>query len=264
MVSAYTKGRFGNSTWIQMAAWVYAQKHSLSYSAPPATTAPEVWPSYHLHLISSNWRESPTKIGVNDWGHTYRELPFEEEWRENNIMIGDSGVETGYFQSYLYLSGYEDRLRNAFKMNGPIDYGWVAIHWRLGDYRGLQDKHPVATERYMLEALACIMRTPGTGHFRFLFFSDEIDHCKQFVYDHFKNNVRFFFSKGDVESDFKKMMHCEHQIVSNSSFSVLSAILNPNRRRIVICPDESSYFGLGNSHLDTSTIMPEDWMRVKF
>lgn len=264
MVSVYTKGRYGNTTWQQMAAWVYANKHGLMYSAPKESIAPAVWPSYHLHLNREGGINSVGEIYVNDDKHSYTELPFNESWRLHNIIIGTKSVETGYFQSYLYLSGYEDQLRHAFKMTGRTNYGKIAIHWRLGDYRALIDKHPIATDTYLISAIQTIWGKAGSVN-RFVFYSDEIDHCKEFVKRNYPNMQDVFeFSEDDVEDAFRNMMHSEHQIVSNSSLSVLAAILNPNRRKIIVCPDESCYFGPNNSHLDASTIMPEDWIRIKY
>lgn len=265
MVSVYTKGRYGNSTWQQMVAWVYAKKHGLEYSAPKESLAPNVWLTYHKHLQREDWDYARKHIEINDGKHSYAELPFDEDWRDLNIIIGTKSIETGYFQSYLYLSGYEDQIRHAFDMHGHTKYGRVGLHWRLGDYRQFITKHPIATDVYMLNAIAKVWDMAGTVK-EFIFYSDEINHCREFVKKYYYNypDGLFCFSELDVESDFMDMMHCEHQVVCNSSYSVLAGILNPNRRKIIVCPDESCYFGPDNSLLDTSTIMPSDWVRIKY
>lgn len=273
MVSVYTKGRYGNSTWQQMAAWVYAKKHGLNYSAPTESLAPNVWPTYHNHLQRVNWNASGEDIvEVNDGGHAYAELPFQENWRERLIMIGSKSIETGYFQSWKYLHGYEQQLKDAFLLSskkiGAFDYGdGIIIHVRRGDYLTYNTKHPPVTEEYLLSAIHYIMSIywhPFTDKPMFTFCSDDIGYCKEFVNGYFKGTEnRFFFSQKNEEDEFKKMANCSYLITSNSSFSVLAGILNINAKCIV-CPDERNYFGPDNSALETKDIMPSNWFRIKY
>lgn len=273
MVSVYTKGRYGNSTWQQMVAWVYAQKHGLQYSAPKQTLAPHLWPSYHQHLVNTHWNDNLEIIEVNDGKHSYVELPFKEQWRNENIMIGTKSIETGYFQSWKYITPYIPQLKKAFniqaKKNDSLVYiNGPMIHVRRGDYLGISDKHPVVTEQYLLNAIEIVSKnndyyTHRDTHFTFC--SDDIEWCKEFVIKYFPDKTNLFFYKEgeNEESDFMDMVFCSYLITSNSTFSVLAGILNTNAKKI-ICPHEDNYFGYQNKHLETKDIMPPFWTRIKY
>lgn len=273
MVSVYTKGRYANGTWQQMAAWVYAKKYGLEYSAPKQSLAPNVWPTYHQHLQNPNWDDSLEIVEVNDGKHSYVELPFKEEWRDKNIMIGTKSVETGYFQSWRYIDGYQIELKNAFRM--IPDTLWhmpvinpPAIHVRRSDYLNYPTKHPVITESYLIEAVERVKRE--YRHYfstspSFIFYSDDIPWCKEFVNSKYEDRRGdFFYSEGKSEmEDFVSMVYSSYLITSNSSFSVLAGILN-TQAKMVICPHEDSYFGVDNKHLDVATMYPDNWIRIKY
>jgi hypothetical protein len=55
------------------------------------------------------------------------------------------------------------------------------------------------------------------------------------------------------------MSRCEHNIISNSSFSWWGAWLNRNPKKIVVAP--AQWFGPGNAHLPEHDIIPKDWKK---
>jgi len=191
MVGFITKGRFGNFHFIAAAAYAYSLKHGLEFHVPDKSLAPHLWPVYLQHLRNSNWNPNLETVYVNDEGHKYHELPFEESWRDKNIIIGTTSIETGYFQSYRYLQGYEEQIRREFNFSGETKNDVCSIHWRLTDYRSLPDKHPILTDRYMLEAIKYIKNKTGVNKFKF--YSDEINHCEEFVDRYFKSARNFSF-----------------------------------------------------------------------
>jgi hypothetical protein len=94
-------------------------------------------------------------------------------------------------------------------------------------------------------------------------FSDDIDWC----FNYFANNVDssltidFAMSTPPI-ADLKMMMRCEHNIITNSSFSWMGAWLNKNENKIVVSPTTEAWFGKGNAHLKTENIIPKNWIKV--
>lgn len=256
MVSFVSKGRYGNFMFVACAAYAYSLKHGLDFHIQDKSLAEHLWPLYHQDLKNPNWNPNLETVFVNDGQHCYRELEFKEEWRDKNIVIGTTDINTGYFQSYRYLKGYEDDIRVKFKL--PIVFlpNTVNIHVRRTDFLGLADKHPVITYSYIDNAVSFFISRNEKSFFKI--HTDDMDWCKEYV-GRSGLSERFLVLSNSVEGDFKSMMNCEHSITANSSLSVLAAILSPNPNKVVICPTD--FFGKGNSHLDTSTLYPHGWIK---
>lgn len=149
---------------------------------------------------------------------------------------------SGYFQSYKYFEGYEEDILQALGLNSAVWKGIVGVHVRRGDYLLLPEKFPVVTVEYIREAM---------GRFRnhkFFFFSDDIAWCREKFPGH-------HYADGSAQDDFQQMLCCEHLIISNSSFSLMAALLNRNKEKIVYAP--KVWFGPAKAHLDTKDLLPQ-------
>lgn len=265
MVSAFIKGRYGNNLFIQSAAFVYSLKHGLEYHCPETTLAPHIWPNYFTHLSNPKWEPKLIGIPVNDGGHRFKELEFQETWRNNNIMIGTKSVEDGYFQSYKYIEGYEPAIRKAFKLEAVTMPYTCSIHFRGKDYYQYPDKHPVITVEYIRQAVHAMIAKTGCQWY--FVYTDDIPHCIEVMAEVTKlfSGIRFVLNlAGDEEDDFINLMAHANAIVANSSFSVLAAILNPNPEKVVICPSTDNYFGSQNKHLHVSDLYPPSFIQIKY
>jgi hypothetical protein len=88
----------------------------------------------------------------------------------------------------------------------------------------------------------------------FLIFSDDIEWCKSNL-DFIKNKI---FISGNLDyQDLYLMSMCNHNIISNSSFSWWGAWLNNHKNKKVIYP--SRWF---NFSADTSEIGGENWIKI--
>ena len=80
----------------------------------------------------------------------------------------------GYFQSYKYFDMYKKGIfkiikletkQNILKTKFANDINFdttVSLHFRLGDYKKLQDYHPILLDTYYIDALRlCISKTPA-------------------------------------------------------------------------------------------------------
>ena len=266
MVSFVAKGRMGNFMFIAAAAYMYSIRNHLHFHVPYESLAPHLWPVYLQHLQNENWNPDLERIYVNDDGHKYKPLPYKEEWKDKNIIIGTQSVETGYFQSYKYTENYLQTIRFMFGFQFKKQYGTVGIHVRRGDYLNYPDKHPVVTAQYILYSVNDLKKS-GARIYKYKFFSDDIAWCKEFFLynpDVFKGYT-VEFSEGKTEyEDMEELMNCQFLVISNSSFSVFSAMLNPHPEKKVYCPHEDNYFGIENKHLDVSTLYPASFLRIKY
>ncbi len=166
----------------------------------------------------------------------------------------------GFFQSYKYFD--ERKVRNAFAIPASIGdklrtkygnllstSGIVGVHVRRGDYLAIPDCHPFVGKKYLRKAVNCFPK--GT---RFIICSDDIEWCK-----HFFVGTNFFFSEGNSPlEDIYLLSLCNHNIMSNSSFSWWGAWLNEHKDKRVIAP--SLWFGFGLRQCNTKDLL---WDKVE-
>jgi|LauGreSBDMM110SN_4_FD.fasta_scaffold110541_1 hypothetical protein len=106
----------------------------------------------------------------------------------------------------------------------------VSIHVRRGDY--LLPINSFFAQLSIDYYLSAISKFNGMDC-DFLVFSDDISWCKE----NFANTKNLTFAEGSSSIvDLFAMSICDHNIISNSSFGMWSAVLNKNPGRKVICP----------------------------
>lgn len=240
MVSFIPSGRMGNFLFEAATAISYSLKHGLTFSTPLETNNNFWNPIYLQHLQNAGYDKNLETISIPERGHEYQEIPFEEYWRNKNILID------GYRQSEKYFKEHRDEILTLFQFPYEKKEGCVSVHVRRGDYLQLEFKHPKVTKEWYEEAVG---KFPG---YQFKFFSDDISWCKQ-----------EFGSRGDCEfstntnetDDLVEMANCEHNICSASTFAWWGMWLNRNENKKVIFP--KLWFVEGFGGLNTDDILPE-------
>lgn len=242
MVTAKLYGRTGNRLFQQAAAIGYATRNGLKYSPDRYPYAP------HIHIKES--------------GHNYQELPYIDQWKNNTIVLD------GYWQSAKYFDHCREEVLKAFGFNWELKQGWCSIHVRRGDYLIYPDKHPMVTMDYLVSATSRMEANHGVN--RFHVFSDDIEWCRN-SFTWLQKEIRstshwtFEYSEGRTEwEDLELMSGCEHNIISNSTFSWWGAYLNQNPNKVVISPSKDNWFGEGNAALCTDDIIPKEWIQIKY
>lgn len=253
MISCKLYGRLGNQAF-QIAACIgSAMSMGVKYVIPRQTINNEVWPAYFTDLFEDKTNELHGK-NLKLWkepSHSFTEIP-----KLSPKPIYDGLLLDGFFQSERYFKKYIPKIRGLFQIPSQTSWGRVAIHYRAGDFRQFLNKHPIVSADYLYTSTC---RFEMLGYKDFLVFSDEPDTVKSILKDF--NGLNIEFSKGKTAmEDFKLMSCCEHGIVSNSSFSVMAQILNPNKNKIIIRPN--FFFGPGNAHLDTKDVYPKNWITL--
>ena len=166
---------------------------------------------------------------------------------ENNTCeyIDPSSIEDGtdllgYFQNYKYVQEYENDLKNIFVFNEKkykkcysfmkefkerIKKDLVSIHVRRTDFLKAPDIHDVCGEKYFSDAL---------GHFTkdnfFVIFTDDPEFA-----EHSFINIPCIIMNNSTEEDLILMSLCDHNIISNSSYSWWGSWLNENTNKKILC-----------------------------
>lgn len=173
----------------------------------------------------------------------------------NNIYL------SGYFQSEKFFN--ESFVRDLFSIDNETEsylrtkYGHlldkkiISIHVRRGDYVNRPLRQTICEMPYFKKAIKYFGKNRT-----YLIVSDDIEWCKKrFV----KGNFHFAENESPIVDLYLQSL-CEHNIISNSSFSWWSAWLNKNPNKIVIAPKK--WFGVQMKSYDTQDLIPEGWIRV--
>jgi hypothetical protein len=228
----------------QIAATVaHALRGGFRYSIPMKTIDPTKWPDHPFNLpelqlngdILQTWKEP---------NHAFTPIPIK-----NNLILD------GYFQSPKYFIDYIDYIRLQFKIPMHINKGILGIHLRADDYKRFPTLHPVLPVEYYQHALINFYNIDIK---QVVVFTDDPELAKEYFPEYINNIVS---SKNPLD-DFYRMCMCEHLIIANSSYSVMAAIMNRNRKKIIVAPHHTQYFGR-DSKLDTKDIYPINFIQIK-
>jgi hypothetical protein len=190
------------------------------------------WIEYKLDLFDCF--NLSCDIFSNSLVNTYQEKGFIFEPEIFNIS-DDTAIE-GYFQSYKYFDEFKQDIINDFTFKFDIlnkcknfilqFINPLAIHIRRGDYVN----HPGfwnITPEYIQEAINQF----SDNDYTFIIFSDDIKWCKQIFPE-----WAIFVEGNNQFEDLCLMSLCDHNIISNSSYSWWGAYLNQNPNKKVIAP----------------------------
>ena len=229
------------------------------------------WNSFFLNLRPFLKADFPPLHVIREKGFAYNDLLVLE-------MINRDVLLHGYFQSYKYFQeNYEtickiigigkmktDVLMQVGLENKSLD-NTISMHFRLGDYKKLQDYHPIATYEYYERALQHIQKSKLHQEFIIYFFCEDEDFndVKIKIDKLVQNFPRYTFIRGDnTLADWQQMLLmscCHHNIIANSSFSWWGAYFNSHDDKIVCYP--SLWFG-EKAHNDTKDLCPPEWIII--
>lgn len=255
-------GRLGNNLFQIAAAIGYAKKYNVRWGIMKGY----IEPGFQVKQVDEFLPWLPSHEGVHFRRHEepsydYTEIPF------NNMGIR----LVGFYQSIKYWEHCFEDVKDAFKL--PIESGWLdwcGIHARRGDYVDLDTNFPPVTVEYFKQAIPIMVEK---GYSKFLVCSDGIEWCEEVLPANFPE-VEFQFSKGRHEwGDMAVMASCGANIIANSSFSWWSAVLNPNPNKVVVSPDNTSWYGHDNGVVHEAKrrgvepcqdLIPDGWIKIKF
>lgn len=185
------------------------------------------------------------------------------------FTVPDQTNLMGYFQSEKYFEHCSDLILGYFQFNNQIakqaqnilpkisgNPELVSVHIRVGDYKGLQQFHPVMDADYYFDAMMQFTDQNHETDKYFLIFSDDMEYAKHL----FGENEGIIYMEGnDPAVDMCAMSMCDHNIIANSSFSWWAAWLNTNTNKKVVAPRK--WFGPAYKGVhDTKDLYPQSWI----
>lgn len=183
---------------------------------------------------------------------------------DNYFKIPDNCDLRGYFQTEKYFEHVKDELLNLFtfkpdikeaanKLFPKLDTETVSIHLRVGDYKGLENFHPVCSPEYYTKAASLF----NDKEYNFIIFSDDVNYCKELFGE--QENIHYI-DNNDPYVDMCLMSMCDHNIIANSSFSWWAAYLNQNKNKQVVAPKQ--WFGPAYYFQITDDLYCKGWKVV--
>ena len=205
----------------------------------------------------------------------------EKEFKYNPINLqinkGKDICLYGYFQSYKYfvenfnviciIIGLEEIKKNIVQKSAFTQEqlnNTVSLHFRLGDYKKIQQYHPIMKFEYYRKAIG-LLQIKEPSRKNILYFCEEEDLADvNETIDELKVDfpmVNFIRASNDL-SDWEQMILmscCRDNIIANSSFSWWGAQFNLNPYKTVYYP--AVWFGEAAGH-DTRDMCPIDWVKI--
>jgi len=255
-------GRLGNNAFQIAAAIGYAKKYNVGWGVKKGYKER----GFNVNQVD---RFLPHLPSCNSFFKPYTE--FQHQWagfefNYHEIPFHPNGCElVGFWQSEKYFKHAADEVRKAINIDyigGFEDY--CSIHVRRGDYVNHATNFPPVTDLYLDRALDELY--DKVGRLKLLWFSDDIEWCKQAA-KRVAPDYHHEFSELNEWKDLCFMASCGHNIIANSSFSWWGAWLNKNPDKIVISPSHKAgqWFGpdAGVKH-DCIDLIPEGWIEIEF
>jgi hypothetical protein len=280
MITCNLMGGLGNQLFQIFATIAYGYKSNNQFrflgvemlGEGQTTVRHTYWRSFLSSMQPFLITELPMGIVINEVGFPYNELPVGE-MMHCHVMIN------GYFQSYKYFQNQFDMIcrviglektRNALtsKLNMTPEYfdNIISMHFRIGDYKKIQQYHPLATYEYYDRSLQYFKITQPTQTFTVLYFCEDVDIADVMAivdrlsakYPEYK-----FVRDENALEDWEQLLLmscCHHNIIANSSFSWWAAYFNKHKDKVVCYP--SVWFGKVAKN-DTRDLCPPEWLRVQ-
>jgi hypothetical protein len=202
----------------------------------------------------------------------------EDGYRFNQIPLFDAPKVQlyGYFQSPKYFQEHYDticslmnlpaqisRVRNYYAKYFSENVHTISMHFRIGDYKNIQNYHPLMPVQYYISALTRLRRS-GT-ECNVLYFCEEKDlDAVSIMITQIKSMVFgvTFVRADSAISDWEQMLlmaSCNDNIIANSTFSWWGAYLNQTPNKQVCYPN--TWFGPSANH-DVTDLFPVEWQRI--
>ena len=234
------------------------------------------WKTFFSKLSSCLFDENPNfHIVYREECYEYKNIPGHLLQPNTNIML------FGYFQSYKYFQQnykliclildifekkqevlkecVEKNILNIVKLKNTI-----SLHFRLGDYKNIQQFHPIMSYEYYKNSLDYILKNIDYTPNILYFCEDQDFHEVSLTIT--KLNIEYpsiqFSRAPNILNDWQQLLlmsSCRNNIIANSSFSWWSAYFNNYEDKIICYP--STWFGPACDK-ETTDLFPPEWIKI--
>lgn len=245
MLSTRLIGGLANNLFQIAQVFSFSKKHGIDYCVPVEVINPHI-PGRGAYIFPGikYCDNPPTDL-----------LPYKEKhFHYEEIPKMDNVCFDGYWQSENFFIEHKEELLKALGFDWQMNKGWVSLHYRAADYRMQQEYHPVITEDYIDRAIFYFYLR---GYKKFFVCSDEIETIKGILSQDKYSGGEIYFDYSENQSEIDDLQEgscCQHQIISNSAFSLWQHILNKNPDKICIAP--KIWFGESLKHHDLKDLYP--------
>lgn len=228
---------------------------------------PTYWDTIFKSLSKFTYNNNSNGVVYREPNFTYDTIP----------LFSNDTIITGYFQSEKYFKHqYENIIKflglNKMKedtKNKYISYfenkKIISIHFRIGDLKYNNGHGLVLNENYYINCLNYIKENISNfNEYEILYFGEQNDDfiIKKFINQinkSFKNNYNIInYNISDWEQ-LLMISLCNHNIISNSTFSWWGAYFNNYKEKIVCYPSLWFRPDINNS---TKDLFPEQWIKI--
>jgi len=271
MLSIQIMGGLGNQLFQIFTALAYSLKHKTRLILPKnkhdEIARPAYWDTFLKELKSILVEQNIPFRVLQERGFEYVEIPK---------ITGINFKLFGYFQSYKYFEEQYDKIYEFLKIdekkvivqtNQNIDFqNTISLHFRIGDYKSIQEHHPIMPVEYYIKSLQYILTKTKKDDWNILYFYEESDGAD--VKKIIDKMIEIFPNVSFIAIDHKLldyeqmllMSACRHNIIANSSFSWWAAYFNTNNEKIVSYP--SLWFGQALENNVKDMFLP-DWNKIE-
>lgn len=194
----------------------------------------------------------------------------EDEFELNKIPNNGNIYLRGYWQNLRLFTEFSDLIKNEFTLKEKLSnesqlflnkintVNGISIHIRRGDLLSrpvaVKDQ-PYSSDEYYYEGIEKIKERESNPEL--FIFSDDIEWVENNV--NFDLPATYINSKGPDHEHFYLMSCCNHNIITNSTFSWWAAWLNKYERKIVISPK----WWYRDPEINSKIIwIPENWITL--
>jgi len=281
MITCHLMGGLGNQIFQIFATISYAIKtrnafkftNATSLGGNGCTLRNTYWDTFFHKLKHFTTDEFPKMVMIKEHDFMYNNLPFFTD-NDRNLLL------YGYFQSYKYFEsnygticrmiGLENMKRELItKLNYDAIFlrNVISMHFRIGDYKPIQDTHPIMNKEYYRDSIQYILskyrEIPTELNIMYFCEEDDIEDVQEIIsyLSTYFPGLHFVRGENHLE-DWEQLLLmscCHHNIIANSSFSWWAAYFNGWENKIVCYP--SVWFGPSAPH-DTKDLCPPSWKKI--